>query len=279
MSISYDAMKVELAKFKVPSIEAMVGKLNEIGIAGVVCAAIAKAYPKDYRKRLRALSEDMRRLLPITLHSEDSSVSSTIARLINDQLFPVDEFWLDDEQMDYRTDATIYLGLHQYRVTYDEFTEMVSTDPRELSEYAGFPLINCLLGGWLDEDFDRYWKLYNQRFKWGIPNPPTLPGRDYYLSVRVFKRELKQRGIGPLYAMFLAIDGSTGNVFFDFDYEMDIPPTVTPATLNHLHQEWQRSRPFEKECDRAYDLIMTEPQIYIKFLDAYQASLRKRKGQ
>jgi hypothetical protein len=279
MSITFDQMKIELTKFKVPSIDAMAGKLNEIGTAAVVCAAIAKAHPNDYKERLRASSDNTHWLLPTTQSSETSSVSSTIAHLINDQLFPVDEFWLDDEQMDYRTDAAIYLGLHQYRITYDEFTEMVSTDPRELSEYAGFPLLICMLAGWLDEDFDRYWKMYNQRFRWGIRNPPNLPGRDYYLSVRVFKRELRQRGIGPLFSMFLAIDGSTGNVFFDFDYEMDMPPTVTPRTLDHLHREWKRSRPIENECDQAYDLIMNEPQIYVKFLDAYQASLRKRKGR
>ena len=53
-------------------------------------------------------------------------------------------------------------------------------------------------------------------------------------------------------------------MLFDFDYEMDMPPMVTPAALDHLHQEWKRSRPIENECDRAYELIMTEPQIYIK---------------
>ena len=49
---NYAQMKLELTKFKVPSIGAVVGKLSEIGTAAVVCAAIAKAHPKDYRKRL-----------------------------------------------------------------------------------------------------------------------------------------------------------------------------------------------------------------------------------
>lgn len=279
MLLTYDQMKVELTKFKVPSIGAVVGKLNEIGVAAVVCAAIAKAHPKDYRKRLGPLSEDASWLLPTTLHSESSSISPTISRLINDHLFPVDEFWLDEEQMDYREDATIHPGLYQHRITYDEFTEMVSTDPDELSDYGGFPLMACMLAGWLDESFDQFWQTYNERFKWGIPNAPRLPGSDHYLSVRVFKRELKKRGIAPLYTMFLAIDGNTGNIFFDFDYEMEMPPTVTLATLDYLHREWKRSRPIADECDQAYDLIMTDPQVYIKFLDAYQASLRKRKGR
>jgi hypothetical protein len=278
MSPNYDQMKVELTKFKVPSIGAVVGKLSEIGTAAVVCAAIAKAHPKDYRKRSGPLSEDMNWLLPTTLHSESSTISSTISRLINDHLFPVDELWLDEEQMDYREDATIHPGLYQHRISYDEFTDMVSTDPSELSDYAGFPLMACMLGGWIDEDFDRFWKIYNRRFKWGIPHPPSLPGRDYYLSVRVFKRELGKRGIFPLYTMFLAIDGNTGNIFFDFDYEMEMPPTITPATLDYLHREWKRSHSLAQECDRAFDMIMTDPQIYIKFLDAYQASLRKRNG-
>lgn len=279
MLLTYDQMKVELTKFKVPSIGAVVGKLSEMGTAAVVCAAVAKAHPKDYRKRLRPLTEDTSWLLPTTLHSENSSISPTISRLINDHLFPVDEFWLDEEQMDYREDAAIHPGLYQHRITYDEFAEMVSTEPGELSDYSGFPIMACMLAGWLDEQFDQFWKMYNERFRWGIPDAPRLPGNDHYLSLRVFKRELKKRGIAPLYTMFLAIDGNTGNIFFDFDYEMEMPPTVTPATLDYLHREWERSRPVAKECDQAFDLIMTDPQIYIKFLDAYQASLRKRKGR
>lgn len=274
---NYAQMKLELTKLKVPSIGAVVGKLSEIGTAAVVCAAIAKAHPKDYRKRLDPLSADMNWLLPTTLHSESSPVSSTISRLINDHLFPIDELWLDEEQMDYREDATIHPGLYQHRISYDEFTDMVSTDPSELSDYAGFPLMACMLGGWIDEDFERFWKIYNQRFKWGIPHPPSLPGRDHYLSLRVFKKELGKRGIAPLYMMFLAIDGNTGNVFFDFDYEIEMPPTITPATLDYLHREWKQSRPIAKECDQAFDLIMKDPKIYMKLLDAYQASLRKRK--
>lgn len=273
---TYLQIKVELAKFKVPSIGAVVGKLSEIGAASVVCAAIAKTYPKDYRKRLHPLSEDKSWLLPTALGSESSPMSATISTLINDHLFPLDELWLDEEQMDYREDATIHLGLHQYRITYDEFSDMVSTDPGELSDYAGFAIIACMLGGWLDEDFDRYWKMYNRRFKWGIPNVPRLPDGSHYLNMRIFKRELKKRGISPLYTMFLAIDGNTGNIFFDFDYELEMPPTVTAATLVYLHQEWKKSLPLVKECDQAFDLLMTDPQIYIKFLDAYKASLRKR---
>jgi hypothetical protein len=277
MLLMYDQMKVELTKFKVPSIGAVVGKLSEIGAAAVVCAAIVKAHPKDYRKRLRPLSEDQSWLLPTTLHNESSTVSSTISRLINDHLFSVDEYWLDEEQMDYREDATIHPGLYQHRITYDEFTDMVSTDPSELSDYAGFPIIVCMLGGWLDEDLERYWKVYNQRFKWGIPDAPKLPDGSHYLNMMIFKKELKKRGVLPLSTMLEAVDGSTGNVFFDFDYETEMPPSVTPATLDYLHQEWKRSRPIAKECDKAFDLIREDPQVYIKFVDAYQASLRKRK--
>jgi len=279
MLLTYNEMKVELTTFKVPSIGTVVGKLSEIGMAAVVCAAIAKAHPKDFPKRILLLTEDTSWLLPTTLHSETSSVSRTISRLINDHLFPLDEFWLDEEQMDYRDAATIYPRLYQLRISYDEFTEMVSTDPSELCDYAGFPLITCMLAGWLDEEFDQFWKMYNERFKWDIPDAPNLPGHNYYLNVRVFKKELRKRGISSLYTMFLAIDGSTGNVFFDFDYEMEMPPQVTPTSLDYLHQEWKRSRPIAKECDQAFDLIMTDPQIYIKFLDAYQVSLRKRKGR
>lgn len=279
MLLTYDQMKGDLTKFKVPSIGAVVGKLSEIGAAAVVCAAIAKAHPKDYRKRLRTLSEDTSWLLAIALHSESSPVSATISALINEHLFPVDEYWLDEEQMDYREDATVHLGLYQYRMTFDEFTDMVSTEPSELSDYAGFPIIVCMLGGWLDEDFDRNWKMYNQRFQWGIPDVPKLPDGSHYLNMRTFKRELKKRGVLPLSTMLEAVDGSTGNVFFDFDYETEMPPTITATTLNYLHREWRKSRRIAKECDKAFDLIREDPQVYIKFVDAYKTSLRKRKEQ
>jgi hypothetical protein len=154
---------------------------------------------------------------------------------------------------------------------------MVSTDPSELSDYAGFPLMACMLSGWIDEEFDHFWKVYNQRFKWGIPDAPKLPGSDHYLSPRVFKKELKKRGVEPLYTMLLAIDGNTGNIFFDLDYETDMPPVITSKTLDYLHREWKRSRVIARDCDRAFDLITTDPQVFVKFLDAYQTSLRKRK--
>jgi hypothetical protein len=245
----------------------------------MICTAIASAHPQDYRKRLIALAEDQIWLPPASLTRDASPISGTLSRLINDHLFPVDEFWLNEEQMDYREDTTIHPGLYQYRISYDEFTDMVSTNPSELSDYAGFPLMACLLGGWIDEEFDHFWKTYNQRFKWSIPDAPKLPGGDHYLSARVFKKELTKRGVGPLYTMFLAIDGNTGNIFFDFDYEMDMPPVITPKTLDYLHREWKRSHAIARDCDRAFDLITTDPQVYVKFLDAYQASLRKRNGR
>ena len=279
MLLTYDDMKRELVKFKIPSIGAVLGKLNEIHTVAMVCAAIAEAHPRDYRKRLASLAQDQIWWSPSTLQRESSPISGILSRLINDHLFPLDELWLDEEQMDYREDATIHRGLYQHRISYDEFTDMVSADPSELSDYAGFPLIACMLSGWIDEDFDHFWKIYNQRFEWGIPEAPELPGSDHYLSARVFKRELKQRGVEPLFTMFLAIDGNTGNIFFDFDYEIDMPPAITPKTLVYLHHEWKRSRAIARDCDQAFDLIMTDPQVYVKFLDAYQASLRKRKGR
>lgn len=279
MLLTYDQMKTELTRFKIPAIGAVVGKLCEIRAAAVVSAAIARVHLRDYRKRLRPLGGDQFWLLPSILQNESSSISGIITQLVNDHLFAVDEFWLDDEQMDFREDATIHLGLYQHRISYDEFTDMVSTDPSELSDYAGFPLMACLLGGWIDEDLDRFWNIYNKRFRWGIPTVPDLPGRDHYLNLNVFRKELKRHGIAPLYTMFLAIDGNTGNIFFDFDYETDMPPAIAVETLDYLHREWKRSHAIARQCDQAFDLITTDPQIYIKFLDAYQASLRKRKAQ
>ena len=279
MLLTYAQMKTELTRFKIPIIGVVVGKLCELRAAAVVSAAIARAHPRDYRKRLGPLGRDRSWLSPSDPPNEGSPISMTVSRLIHDHLFPVDDFWLEDEGMDYREDATVHLGLYQHRISYDEFTDMVSTDPSELSDYAGFPLMACLLGGWLDEDLDHFWAIYNKRFRWGIPTTPHLPGRDHYLSPGILKKELKKRGIASLYNMFLAIDGNTGNIFFDFDYETDMPPAIALETLMVLHREWKRAQFIAHECDRAFDLITTDPQIYIKFLDAYQASLRKRKVQ
>jgi hypothetical protein len=274
---SYDQIRAELAKFKVPSIDSVEGKLREISTAALVCAKIAKVYPNDYTKRLQPLTKNVHWFLPATLQDEDSTVSSIISHLIHDHLFPLDEFWLDDAEMDYRADVTIHPQLYPYRITYDEFTEMVSTDPRELSDYAGFPFMACMLSGWVEEEFDHFWHIYNQRFHWGIAAAPELPGHECYLSIRVFKKELKKRRILPLYTLFMAVDGSIGNIFFDFDYELEMPPTITLSNLYELHKEWKRSRLLAKECDVALNLITTDPQAYVKFLDAYKASLRKRK--
>jgi hypothetical protein len=279
MPLTYDQMKTGLVRFKIPAIGAVVGKLYELRAVAVVCAAIARAHPRDYRKRLSPLGRDRSWLHPSSIQNGGSPISMTVSRLIHDHLFPVDDFWLEDEGMDCREEATVHLGLYQHRISYDEFTDMVSTDPGELSDYAGFPLMACLLGGWLDEDLDRFWAMYAKRFCWGIPTAPHLPGRDHYLSPGTLRKELKKRGLAPLYSMFLAIDGSTGNIFFDFDYETDMPPAIALETLVHLHREWKRAQFIARECDQAFDLITTDPQVYIKFLDAYRASLRKRKAQ
>lgn len=276
-SLSYEQMKMELSRFKIPSTGAVIGKLSEISIAAVVCATIAKVYPRDYKKRLKPLSQNPGWMLPTSIHDETSPTSVTITEMIHQNLFPVDDGWADMEEMDFREDAILHLGLAGYKMTFDEFSDMVSTDPAELSDYAGFCIMTCILGGWLDDDLDRYWKIYNARFQWGIPETPKLPGYDYYLNLKAFQRELKRRAIGPLYTLFMAIDGSTGNIFFDFDYEMEMPPTITLGNLVYLHKQWQKSLPLIKECNKAHDLIMKGSKTYLKFLDAYKASLRKRK--
>jgi hypothetical protein len=87
---------------------------------------------------------------------------------------------------------------------------------------------------------------------------------------------LKKHHILPLYTALLAIDGDTGNIFFDFNYEYHYLPTIDTATLLELHKAWEKAKPLVQDCSEAFDLLFEKPDTYIKFLEAYRVSLRSR---
>jgi hypothetical protein len=273
----YEIMKAELLKFKKPSIGQLVETVLEFSIAIQVCAAIGKAHLGDYHRRLSPLSQASLGN-PVARGLEDEySLSVTVSNLINEHLFPIDEIWLWDEIMNLGEDPVVHLSIQGPRLSYDDFADAMSTNPYELPDELSFPIMVALLWGWFegDAEIERVWKVYNERFRWGVPEWPDFPD-DRYLDVKVLRRQLKKRHILPLYTALLAIDGDTGNIFFDFNYEYHYLPTIDTATLLELHKAWEKAQPLVQDCSEAFDLLFEKPDTYIKFLEAYRTSLRSR---
>lgn len=273
----YETMKAELLQFKKPSIGQLVETVLEFSVAIQVCTAIGKAHPRNYRKRLKALAGASLGN-PIARGQEgEYSLSVTVSNLINEHLFPIDEIWLWDEIMNLGEDPVVHLSIQGPRLSYDDFADAISTNPYELLEELSFPIMVALLWGWFegDADIETVWKVYNERFGWGVPHWPDFPD-DRYLDAKVLRRQLKKHGILPLYTTLLAIDGDTGNIFFDFNYEFHYLPTIDTATLVDLSKAWKKAQPLIQDCSESFDLLIERPDTYIKFLEAYRASLRKR---
>jgi hypothetical protein len=270
-------MKAELLAWKKPSIGQLVETVLEFSIAIQVCAAIGKAHPGDYRRRLKSLAGTTLGNPVARGQGGEYSLSVTVTNLINDHLFPVDEIWLWDEMMNLGEDPVIHISIQGPRLSYDDFADAMSTNPYELPEELGFPIMVALLSGWFegDAEIETIWKVYNERFRWGVPVWPDFPD-DRYLDIRVFRRQLKKRGILPLNTALLAIDGDTGNIFFDFNYEYHYLPTIDTQTLVELHKAWEKAQPLIRDCSEAFELLFDKPDTYVAFLEAYRASLRRR---
>ena len=191
--LDYQSMKVELLRFKKPSIGQLVETVLEFSIATQVCAAIAKAHPGDYRKRLKSLAKTALSNPVIRGRDGEYPLSATITTLINEHLFPVDEIWLWDEMMNLGEDPVVHLSIQGPRLSYDDFADIMSSAPHELPDDLGFPMMVALIWGWYDGDVDiqTVWKVYNERFHWGIPDWPDLPD-ERYLDFKVFRRQLKK---------------------------------------------------------------------------------------
>jgi hypothetical protein len=273
----YEAMKAELLTWKKPSIGQLVETVLEFSIAIQVCAAIGKVHPGDYHRRLSSLTGAALGNPASRGQEGEYSLSVTVTKAINEHLFPIDEIWLWDEMMNVGEDPVVHLSIQGPRLSYDDFADAMSTNPYELPEELSFPIMVALLWGWFegDAEIETVWKVYNERFHWGVPDWPDFPD-DRYLDFKLFRRQLKKRGIGPLYTALLAIDGDTGNIFFDFNYEYHYLPTIDTQTLVELHKAWEKAQPLIGDCSKAFELLFEKPDTYIAFLEAYQASLRRR---
>ena len=263
---------------KTPSLSMAISGLHEASAALRVSAAIAKVYPKSYRKRLQTLKsafEEMR--FPKREH-DGSRASLIVSQLINKNLFPLDDVWLSDEMMNFSDDLSVHIAVQEARMSMDDFAEWISADPSELPDHLGFYMMIGLLWGWFESNHEiqEAWRIYNNRFNWGVPKYPEFPD-DHFIDIKILRRRLNKDGAQSLCTLLLGADGSTNNVFFDYDYEYYAPIALSTPSLLALHRDWVKALPLISECSQAFDILAKRPEMYRIFLDAYGKSLRPRR--
>ena len=275
-----DRAKLGLLGLNRPSYSLADDVLTEIYVALQVSTVIAQVHPKDYKKRIRKplqeFFQDIRLPRMQKTDNQGSRQSVLVARLINDHLFQVDDFWLDEECMDFGTDHTLQIQPLGYKVSFDEFDELLS-DIDNLTRAGSFILFLGILWGNVDkEEQEDIWRQCNETYRWDIPELPQVPG-NHYIDISRLKKNLKKDRLQSLSLMLEAIDGSTGNVFYDFDYETWMPLTISEKDLLSLHEDWLKVYSVKKVLDRADDLLNNWPDAFKVFLGAYLKSLRRRK--
>lgn len=275
-----DRAKLGLLSLNRPSYRLADDVLTEVCVALQVSTVIARVHPRDYKKRIRKpLQEffrDMRLPRMQMTDSQGSRPSALIARLINDHLFQLDDFWLDEEAMDFGTDHTLQIQPLGYRVSFDAFEELLA-EAGSLTRAGSFILFLGILWGNVNRDEQAaLWRACNEIYQWEIPELPAVPG-NHYIDICRLKKNLKKDGLGSLSLMLEAIDGSTGNLFYDFDCETWMPLTIGEKDLLAIHEDWLKVDAVKKVLDRADDLLNHRPDVFTLFLGAYLKSLRRRK--
>ena len=253
--------------------------LTEVYVALQVIAVIAKVHPKNYRERVtKVLQEFFKDIRTPRMRQTDNQGcynSTLIARLINDNLFHLDEFWLDEECADFGTDNTVPIEWMGYRISWDEFDEMMNRLD-ELSRAGSFTIMIGTLWGNVDgENAKEAWKFCNETYQWDIPDIPEIP-EDCYIDISQLKKLLRKHNIQQLATLLEAFDGSTGNVFYDFDPETWMPITISEKDLIAIHEDWLKVQKIRKQLDKAYDILETRSDAFTLFLEAYMKSLRPR---
>ena len=275
-----DRAKLGLLCLNRPSYSLADDVLTEVYVALQVSTVIAQVHPKDYKKRIRKplqeFFQDMRLPRMQKTDNQGSRQSVLVARLINDHLFQVDDFWLDEECMDFGTDHTLQIQPMGYKISFDEFDELLA-DVDNLTRAGSFILfLGILWGNVGKEEQEDIWRQCSQIYLWGIPELPEVPS-NHYIDITRLRKNLKKNGLEALSLMLEAIDGSTGNVFYDFDYETWMPLTISEKDLLSLHEDWQKVNSLKKVLDQADDLLNNKPDVFKVFLGAYLKSLRRRK--
>ena len=271
--------RLALLRLNPPSYSFTDAALTEVYVALQVISVIAKVHPKNYKKRVaKVLQEFFKDIRTPRMRQTDNQGcynSTLIARLINDNLFHVDEFWLDEECMDFGTDNTVQIEWMGYRISWDEFDEMMGRLD-ELTRAGSFTvLVGILWGNVILQDAKESWKFCNERYMWKIPEMPEIP-EDCYIDVSQLKRGLRKHSLQSLATLIEAFDGSTGNVFYDFDPESWMPITISEKDLIVCHEDWLNVPKIRNILDEAYDILETDPDVFPVFLEAYLKSLHPR---
>jgi len=271
--------RLALLRLNPPSYGFADAALTEVYVALQVISVIVNVHPKNYKKRvakvLQEFFKDMRTPRMRQTDNQGCYNSTLIARLINDILFHLDEFWLDEECADFGTDNTVSIEWMGYRIHWDEFDEMMGRLD-ELTRAGSFTiLMGILWGNVILQDAKEAWKLCNEMYKWKLPEIPEIPD-DCYIDCSQLRKLLKKHDIQQLAMLLEAFDGSTGNVFYDFDPETWMPVTISEKDLMECHEDWLKVPKIRKVLNEAYDILETRSDVFTLFLDAYVNCLKPR---
>ena len=276
-SLEYKDASLALFSVKTPSIAIASSALLEMSAALKVSAAIAKVFPKEYPQRLRPLNTAFEEIRFPKKDGDGRQASVIISQLIDTNLCPLEEVWLNEEAMNFADDFTLHIEVQGFKMSMDDFGDLISGDPNDVPDHLGLHIMIGLLWGWYgdEREIQELWRMYSNRFNWDVPDYPKFPD-DHYLDLKLLRRKLRKASLSSVLRLLLAIDGSTDNVFFDFDYECWQPIDLSISTLVSLHKDWQQALPLIDECHQAMDLLVKKPEFYKTFLGAYGSSLRPR---
>ena len=271
--------RLSLLRLNPPSYGFADAALSEVYVALQVISVIAKVHPKSYRKRvtkvLQEFFKDIRTPRLRKVDNQGNVNSNLIAKLINDNLFHLDEFWLDEECADFGTDHTVPIEWMGYRIHWDEFDEMMDRLD-ELTRAGSFTIMMGIIwGNVMLQDAKAAWRFCSETYQWNVPDIPEIP-EDCYIDISKLKKSLRKHGLQSLATLIEAFDGSTGNVFYDYDPETWMPITISEKDLMVAHEDWLKVPKIRKVLDEAYDILETESDVFRLFLEAYMKSLRPR---
>jgi len=271
--------RLALLRLNPPSYGFADAALTEVHVALQVISVITKVHPKKYKKQItKVLQEFFKDIRTPRMRQTDNQGcynSALIARLINDNLFHVDEFWLDEECMDCGTDNVVQIEWMGYRISWDEYDEMLSRLD-ELSRAGSFTIMMGILwGNVAPESIKEVWNFCNETYRWNLPEIPEIQN-NCYIDISRLKRGLRKHGLQSLASLIEAFDGSIGNAFYDFDPETWMPITISENDLVVAHEAWLEVPKIRKILDEAYDILETRSDVFPLFLEAYIKSLRSR---
>jgi hypothetical protein len=146
----------------------------------------------------------------------------------------------------------------------------------ELTRAGSFMIMMGILwGNVILQDAQEAWKFCNEQYRWKTPDIPEMP-EDCYIDCSQLRKLLKKHGLQSLATLLEAFDGSTGNVFYDFDPESWMPVTISEKDLIACHEDWRNVPKIQKQLNEAYDILEIESDVFVLFLEAYMKSLRAR---